>query len=158
MPDDTLDLGYREIAERLGVSLAAAKARAKRQERKGRWTRHTGNAGEARYVIPVADLDTATPARDAPSRGVTGDTPSHTRDDVTGDALDALRSALDAERERSARLERERDQAVQRAHAAEVRAARLEGQLEAEQTRKRPIYVTPRGARAVLARLARGRK
>jgi len=155
MPEDVEDLSYRELAERLGVSLAAAKGRAKRQERRGRWTRRTGNAGEARFVIPAGDLDVAAPPSEAPHGSDTGGASPSDTGRVTPGALEALRGTLDAERARAERLERERDDALERAHGAEVKAARLEGQLDAERARKRPVVLMPRGARAVLARLAR---
>jgi DNA primase len=106
--DKTVVLTYRELAERLGIKPASAKARALRN----RWRTTAGNDGLARVAVPVSALErpetTAEPKAEPPSPA----TPMLT---------ELLRQIVDAQAKHSAELER-----VQRDHAADLDQLRSE--------------------------------
>ena len=83
-------LTYRELATRLGVSLPAAKMRAKRAG----WPISRGNDRKARVQVQTDELEAASPPRDG--RNVTGNVSSN----VAGHEAEVLR-------QRVAELERE---------------------------------------------------
>ncbi|WP_126174616.1 hypothetical protein [Altericroceibacterium xinjiangense] len=71
MDGETIQLGYRELAERLGISADAARMKAKRAAKRGRWRIIPGNHPSDRVLVelPLADLNV--PERvggDAPKR------------------------------------------------------------------------------------------
>jgi len=125
-----ITLTYRALADRLGVSLPAAKARVRR----AKWSVSLGNDGVAIVRVPEDDL------RDA-ERGTEGDTTplrksesARTQPDIAQTVSDAGQVMSDVfrlfenERERSIALEAEvRD--------LSVRLARSEALLEAEKAR-----------------------
>ena len=66
MDDGRVHVGYRELAERLHISPAAARKKAKRQAAAGLWRIIPGNHPADRVLIevPAADLDVPTPPVD----------------------------------------------------------------------------------------------
>lgn len=111
----TVNLTYRELADRLGISFDAAKSRARR----AKWPKIRGNDDAIRLLIPFDDLQAAATRRprvdtsDTPEQPTHVDTPSDTPTDT---ALSALAHALKAANQRA-------DEAVQRAAKAEAQIA-----------------------------------
>lgn len=161
---------YRDLAERLGISLDAAKTLGKRRARAGRWDRWTGNDGTTRLRVPLEDLER--PGGDPQGRpqDVPQDDPQDRPQAYSGAVdVEGWRSAvsqaeariadlqavierqqadLDRERERSERLEQRADQARQ-----DVEEARHErDDLRAELDRVRADLDAER-AKGILARL-----
>ena len=69
---ELLHLTYKQLAERIGVSVDAARMKAKRENKKGRWQIIAGNhpSDKVTVIIPEIDLN-AQPERvstDAPER------------------------------------------------------------------------------------------
>jgi len=141
----TETLAYRELADRLGISVKAAKARAKRHEDAGRWFRFQGNDGRVRVRVPVQDLESAEPSQPHEADPVGDHGADHAQPPAdngwtaykaaTDAVIEDLRGRLDA-------AERARDDAVadarqarQEAEAARVEAAELRGELAAERRR-----------------------
>src|SRR4051794_2173766 len=97
--DETVVLTYSELAERLGIKPASAKARALRN----RWRTTAGNDGLARVSVPVSALE----------RPETAAEPKAEPPPPAGPMLtELLRQIVDAQAKHSAELER-----VQRDHA-----------------------------------------
>lgn len=121
---------YRALAERLGISLGAAKARVRR----ARWSVSVGNDGVALVRVPADDLRDIERATDRVHTPDTDPVLPEKQPVSGGDAPDtahlvseALR-LLEAERERSVRLE-------EQARDLSVRLAGAEARLEAERAR-----------------------
>jgi hypothetical protein len=133
----TETLTYRELAERLGIGLKAAKARAKRHEDAGRWFRFQGNDGKTHVRVPVEDLENAEASPGHEADHVVPNGPDHEAPHTDGWAayqaatdgtIADLRARLDA-------AERARDEAV-----ADARAARQDAEdarVEAARQRQR---------------------
>jgi hypothetical protein len=70
MDDGRVHVGYRELAERLHVSLAAARKKAKRKAEAGLWRIIPGNHPADRVLIevPAEDLDVPAPTTERPVR------------------------------------------------------------------------------------------
>lgn len=141
----TETLAYRELANRLGISVKAAKARAKRHEDAGRWFRFQGNDGRVRVRVPVQDLESAQHAQPDEAAPVGDHGAGHAQPPAdegwtaykaaTDAVIEDLRGRLDAaERARGEALAEAR-QARQEAEAARVEAAELRGELAAERRR-----------------------
>lgn len=133
-------LTYREIAERLGLSLDAAKSLGKRRAKSGRWQRWTGNDGTARLRVPVSDLVRPEGGPGSNPGGEPRVDPGSDRagweayrEAVTREintlhaTLDTLRADLDRERQRSDRLAEEVDR---------EREARKQAESEADKVRR----------------------
>jgi hypothetical protein len=56
-------LTYAELGERLGLSAEAARAKAKREQKAGRWSIVHSNDGRARVRLPAAALPERPPDR-----------------------------------------------------------------------------------------------
>lgn len=82
-------LTYREIASRLGITVEAAKARARR----GRWHKVLDNHGTARVEVPDDALSPPEPPTPPPPPAAP--MPSAERADALRDAVDTLRRELD---------------------------------------------------------------
>ena len=155
--DDHVTLTYRELADRLGLSLDAAKSLGKRRARSGRWSRWTGNDGTARLRVPVDDL--GQPGVD-PGEQPQGSPQADPGQDPAGweayrsavdreisrldGIVDALREDVERERARAERIEGERDRERQARQTAEQQAReaerqRDEAQAEADRLRRRGI-------------------
>lgn len=123
----TINLTYRELADRLGISFDAAKSRARR----AKWPKIRGNDDAIRLLIPFDDLQTAATRRpradmtDTPEQPTRVDTQSDTPTDT---ALSALAHALEAANQRA-------DEAVQRAAKAEAEIALANASADHERTR-----------------------
>jgi hypothetical protein len=117
---DTVNLTYRELAERLGVKLESARKTVQRR----RWQRVTGNDGVVRVLVPVQSLP--------PSHPLSEDQGSDTPSDIADVALqeletriEVLKALVDAERRRADAAEADRD--AWRAHASRSLLTRLFG-------------------------------
>src|SRR4051794_21864062 len=102
---------YRELAKALGISQAAAQARARRNVRAGKWLHRIDNDAlkTARVLVSPADLD-------AMRQEAERVTQPHAQGDTSGDTtsydisalqaeLKASREALDVQRERADKAE-----------------------------------------------------
>jgi hypothetical protein len=134
---------YRELADALGISPAAAQARARRNVRAGKWRHRIDNDAlkTARVLVPPGDLDAmrkeAGGATQPPALGDTqGDTIPH---DVSAlqaelkashEALAAQQERADKAEARADRAETERDAARGEATAERARAAQAERERE----------------------------
>jgi hypothetical protein len=139
--DDGQWMTYSQIAARRGIS----KGSAERLVRRHRWRRQVDNQGLARALVPPSWLEVDRP-----------DVLPDIREDVTPDvfpditpagmALETAISGLvaraeraegeaDRERQRAERAEEQRDQAVDNAAAASVRAEALRDRIEEVQAR-----------------------
>lgn len=76
MDTETRALGYAELADRLGIALKSAKARARRS----RWQRITGNDGKTLVQVPIDVL-----GEGAMTPDVGGDVTPHVSTDMTAD-------------------------------------------------------------------------
>lgn len=117
-------LTYRDLADRLGVSLGAAKARVRR----AKWSVSMGNDGVAQVKIPNDDLqDMERGSHSVRTHDVATIKPENLPESEwrSGDTNIALQEAfrlLEAERERSSALEVEARNLIARAVAAETLA------------------------------------
>ncbi|MES2493568.1 MAG: hypothetical protein V4579_09860 [Pseudomonadota bacterium] len=100
MADDILHLTDRELADRLGVSAGAARMKAKRAVKSGRWTIDPGNhpSDPVRVKLPAADI--AKPERVRGERVLrsagerTGRTPTRTDSDTLATALQSAQEHI----------------------------------------------------------------
>lgn len=116
MTEDVLQLGYRELAERLGISPDAARMKAKRAVKSGRWRIIPGNHPSDRVLVEIPAAELNAPERvggDQPervARRTQGRTPERTETDaITGQMVAALQSAQDRIRELTDQLTEEKD-------------------------------------------------
>ena len=113
-------LTYAELGERLGLSAEAARAKAKREQRAGRWSIVHSNDGRARVRLPAAAIPDRPPDR-PPERSAahTGndrpDVPPDVRVDAAGLSAEvaALRAAVAELGDGRARMERLQIEAVE---------------------------------------------
>lgn len=116
MTEEVLQLGYRELAERLGISPDAARMKAKRAVKSGRWRIIPGNHPSDRVLVEIPAAELNEPERvggDQPervARRTQGRTPERTEADaITGQMVAALQSAQDRIRELTDQLTEEKD-------------------------------------------------
>lgn len=138
MVEELIALSYRELAERLGISPDAARMKAKRAAKSGRWRIIPGNHPSDRVMVELPAAELNSPERVDGERGervgrrTQGRTPDRTEaDTITGQMVAALQSAQDRVRELTDQLgeekDRHRDTAVMLAQAeAGERAAAVE--------------------------------
>jgi DNA-binding Lrp family transcriptional regulator len=157
MDGETVKLGYRELAERLGISPDAARMKAKRAAKSGRWRIIPGNHPSDRVIVelPTDDLNgyerVAGVRRETVSRGTRGRTIDQTdTNGITGQMVAALQSAQDRIRELTDHLTDEKDRhretaiAMAQAEAGQANAAseidRLESLIAELQTSRRSLW------------------
>jgi hypothetical protein len=113
-------LTYAELGERLALSPEAARAKAKREQKAGRWSILHGNDGRARVRLPAEALPDRPPDRtpkQPPER--LGDAPTAVPQDVRADTADfaaelaALKVAVKELGDARARFERLQIEAVE---------------------------------------------
>lgn len=123
MTDETERLTYRQLAERLGLSIDAARARVRR----GKWLKITDNSGTVRVTVPASALHTPDVQDELPSEQAEAATPNgHHTESLNALALSTLRDALNT-------LETELNR-----RAAEVQEYKATaGKLQAENTELR---------------------
>lgn len=120
-PLQTIRLSYSELADRLGISLEAAKQRARR----GGWRREQGNDGQVYTWVPEEALSVA------PRRSKTENDDTTTEPEQSHDiAATALIEALHAATERADRAEEIAREAITSRGDAETRAAVAESKAE----------------------------
>jgi len=143
MNSETIKLGYRELAERLGITPDAARMKAKRAAKTGRWRIIPGNHPSDRVVVELPAEDMTKPERDGGGRrervgGATqGRTPDQTdTNGATEQMVAALVSAQDRIRELTDQLTEEKDRhretaiAMAQAETVQASAAIEIGRLE----------------------------
>jgi hypothetical protein len=149
-------LTYRDLAERLGISVEAAQQKARR----GRWSRREGNNGRRLVLVPYEAMggstipgtipptmpDTIAPTIPGTTLPALPAPVSHAVHGVTDHAevlIDELRqrAAAAEARERSAldRLDRERQEIRQEVEHARLTAERLQVELETERQHARDM-------------------
>jgi len=117
----TVRLSYAEFAKRLGISLEAAKQRARR----GGWRRETGNDGQVYTWVPEEALKaTPTPQNDTTNSVATEPERSH---DI---ATTALVQALQAATLRADEAEKATRDAITKAGESEARALVAENRAD----------------------------
>ncbi|NML92043.1 hypothetical protein HHL26_23905 [Sphingobium sp. TB-6] len=116
MTEEVLQLGYRELADRLSISPDAARMKAKRAAKSGRWRIIPGNHPSDRVLVEIPAADLNAPERvggEHPERvgkRTEGRTPDRTEADaITGQMVAALQSAQDRIRELTDQLTEEKD-------------------------------------------------
>lgn len=126
MAEDTIQLTYRELAERLGISPDGARMRAKRAVQAGRWRIIKGNhpSDPVRVEIPAADLQGPKPKANVRGRSYGEGTSGEQRGKHLGIALQAAQERIEALTDQ---LSAEKDQ--HRATAVDL--ARAEAKVEA---------------------------
>jgi hypothetical protein len=135
MADDKLKLTYRELADRLGVSPDAARMKAKRAVKSGRWTIIPGNhpSDPVRVELPAADAnkpERVAGEREARSPGErTGRTPDRTEPSGVVEALQSAQARItELTDQLTAEKDRHRETAVELATAT-TKADFLEAEL-----------------------------
>lgn len=116
MADELIQLGYRELADRLGISPDAARMKAKRAVKTGRWRIIQGNHPSDRVLVemPISELNA--PERvggEQPERTgrIRGGTPDRTNTDtVPEQMMAALQSAQARVNQLTDALTAEKDQ------------------------------------------------
>jgi predicted RNase H-like nuclease (RuvC/YqgF family) len=135
IPDDPVSLTYRELAERLGISIEAARIRVRR----ARWTIIPGNhpADPVHVLVPakVVEKLQATPGRAPRERPPDGPPDNSAAVKAMEEHVRDLRTQLDRERARA-------DRAEERADAA--RGEVQEARQEAREVRERADSITDR--------------
>lgn len=116
MAEEVLQLGYRELAERLGISPDAARMKAKRAVKSGRWRIIPGNHPSDRVLVEIPAAELNAPEHhggdqsERIGRRTKGRTPDRTEaDGITGQMVAALQSAHDRIRELTDQLSEEKD-------------------------------------------------
>src|SRR4051794_26427958 len=145
-------LTYRDLAERLGISVEAAQQKARR----GRWQRRDSNDGRRLVLVPYETTDTPMiPGTKSPTiPSTTPDTippvlPAPVAPAVHGGA-DHVEALIDELRQRSsaaeareqaaiARFDQERQEIRKEVEDARLAADRLRGELEAERQHARDM-------------------
>lgn len=150
MPEDTILLTYRELADRLGVSPDGARMKAKRAVKAGRWRIIPGNhpSDPVRVEIPAAELQDQTRKVGVRGERVSRGTTGGTRGDDIGAALlaaqariEALTDQLSAEKDLHRATSVDLARAEAKADAMAIELARLEAiaaelQLDLEAERR----------------------
>lgn len=143
MACDKLSLTYRELADRLGISPDAARMKAKRAVKSGRWTIIPGNhpSDPVRVELPTADIAKPERERGARSPGErTGRTSERTEPSGVVEALQAAQTRItELTDQLTAEKDRHRETAVELATAT-TKAEFLDAELarvsaEADQLR-----------------------
>lgn len=145
MADELIQLGYRELAERLGISPDAARMKAKRAAKSGRWRIIPGNHPSDRVLVEIPAEELTEPERVGGERSerVLGGTRVRTQDRTEPEALTAhmlevLQSAQDRVRELTDQLTFEKDRhretamGLAQAEAIQANAALEIDRLEVE--------------------------
>lgn len=133
MAEEMLQITYRELADRLGISPDAARMKAKRAVKSGRWRIIPGNHPSDRVLIEIPAEELSNPERvggeqaKRVGRGTNGRTPDRTEADaITGQMVAALQSAQDRIRELTDQLTDEKDRhrqtAIELAQAEAIQA------------------------------------
>ena len=135
--DETVVLTYRELAERLGIKPASAKARALRN----RWHTTAGNDGLARVAVPVSALERPETAAEPKTEPPSPAAPMLT---------ELLRQIVDTQAKHSAEMER-----VQRDHTADLDRLRSEHGAATAQLRQDHDAALVRQAETHRAEIAR---
>ncbi|WP_156477986.1 hypothetical protein [Acetobacter malorum] len=120
-PLQTIRLSYAELAERLGISLEAAKQRVRR----GGWRREQGNDGQVYTWAPEEALSVAPRSRTEPRDEVATE-PAQSHDIATTALIDALQAAT----ERADRADEIAREAITARGDAETHAAVAESKAE----------------------------
>lgn len=128
-----LRLSYEELGRRLGIKPEAARQRAKRRQRQGRWRIALDNAGRAVVHVDEDDLADEPTARSTDDREnvrpITHERSADHRPDDRDELAAELRARIQAlEVEREALIEAG-DHLVDQLGEARERAARIEGEL-----------------------------
>jgi hypothetical protein len=149
-------LTYRDLAERLGISVEAAQQKARR----GRWQRRDSNDGRRLVLVPYETTDTPTiPGMKPPT--IADTTPSTTPDTIppvlpapvapaVHGGADHVEALIDELRQRSsaaeareqaaiARFDQERQEIRKEVEDARLAADRLRGELETERQHARDM-------------------
>ena len=116
MSDETVRMLYKEIAEALGISNDAARMKAKRAVKTGRWKIIPGNHPNDPVLVelPPEDLAKGERKRGERTKPVQGGTPERTSartndDGVTAQMVAALTAAQDRVKELTDQLSEEKD-------------------------------------------------
>lgn len=146
MAEDRVVVSLREIAEKFGIGIEGARAKAKRRAAKGAWRILPQNhpADPLRVEVPIEELEAAKGSlpEGPPSPNVSPQTPASQQEDQHKDTHDikALVSLLEKLTEQSShtterlvQAERGRGEAEQRAVLAEARLASAEAAQKAAQ-------------------------
>lgn len=135
MADDTLQLTYRELADRLGISPDAARMKAKRAVKSGRWAIIPGNHPSDPVRVQLPEADAGKTERVAGERAErspgerTGRTPAQTEADPVAVALQSAQARIgELTDQLTAEKDRHRDTAVELATAT-TKADFLEAEL-----------------------------
>jgi chromosome segregation ATPase len=135
MSDEVVWMTYEALAERLGIEKESARQRARR----GMWARRKDNAGRLTVGVPVDLLEAPPEAlRDTrheplPDEGNALHDTRHEADEnrYLNRYVEKIEQALELSQEKIGTLERERDEARDRAVAAEKAGAVISAQVEA---------------------------
>ena len=130
MADETLSLTYRELAERLAISTDAARMKARRAVKTGRWRIIPGNHPNdpVRVELPVSDIGNSNAIAGEQGMRSTGERKARTQTRTDGNALAvALQSAQDRITQLTDLLTAEKDQHLE----TSVELARTTVQAEA---------------------------
>jgi hypothetical protein len=141
-------LTYRDLAERLGISVEAAQQKARR----GRWSRREGNDGRRLVLVPYEAMgvptipgttpptmpDTIPPAVPAPAFPAVHGVSDHA--EALIDELRQRAAAAEAREQASlARFDQERQEVRQEVERVRLAAERLQGELETERQHARDM-------------------
>jgi len=102
-PMETVALTYKELADRLAIKVESARKTAQRK----RWHRTTGNDGTIRIHVPLDALPSAAGQED--SHGDSPNNPVHVQLAKLEAEITGLKEVLQAERNRTAAAEQDRD-------------------------------------------------
>ncbi len=146
MADETLQLGYRELAERLGISPDAARMKAKRKAKTGLWRIIPGNHPSDRVMVelPAHDLNEPERVRGKQTRTIPPEhtPPTRTGEQVNASALAVLQTAHQRIVELTEQLLTEKDSHQQTAITlaqAEMREMSLAAEIERLETMARDL-------------------
>lgn len=135
MAEDTIQLTYRELADRLGISPDAARMKAKRALKSGRWRILPGNHPNDPVRVELPAADAAKPERVAGARSTrspgerTGRTPDRTEPSGVVEALQSAQARIvELTDQLTAEKDRHRETAVELAKAT-TKAEFLEAEL-----------------------------
>ncbi len=104
---ETVALTYKELADRLSIKVESARKTAQRK----RWHRTTGNDGTIRIHVPLDAFPSAVGQGDSPkdSHGYSPNNPVHIQLAKLEAEITGLKEVLQAERNRTAAAEQDRD-------------------------------------------------
>ena len=139
MAEKTEDLTYRQLADRLGLSLDAARARVRR----GKWLKITDNHGTVRVSVPLSALNKS-PEQDEPttpdvhsvqeSAFIPNGSPPTTHSDTVlstlRDMLATLQTELDARRQEATEYREENATLREQNAQLRERLAKMEGERD----------------------------